>query len=70
MSLEACLFEKSSIVLEGLARVAEEVRRLPTGSLAEREVGAHLIVALRPGTPECNRRSRKRFSAPTNEIRV
>lgn len=53
MALDSYLFEKACYVPEGLARIAEDLRLVPAGSPAAREVGAYLNVALRHGLMTC-----------------
>lgn len=53
MSIESYLFEKACFVPAGLARLAEDAQLLPVGSPAEREVRAHLNVALRLSLTAC-----------------
>lgn len=49
MSTSAYLFEKACFVLDAVASMGEDLRRLPPGSRAERDVSAHLQVAARQG---------------------
>ena len=53
MPLDSYLFEKACYVPGALARVAEDLRLLPAGSPATREIGAYLTVALRHGLLTC-----------------
>ena len=53
MALDSYLFEKACYVPDGLARIAEDLRLLPAGSPASRELMAYLNVALRHGLMTC-----------------
>jgi len=53
MSLDSYLFEKACYVPSGLARIAVDLRLLPAGSPASRELHAYLNVGLRHGLMTC-----------------